>query len=73
MTLGELESKLNRSLDSMDCVDLLEDGRVHIDGTYGAADIERILYCLINRDTCPTTPKGTTCPSTPIARPPVSP
>lgn len=51
MTLAEIEDKLNKSLETMDCVDLFEDGTVYMRGDYNASDLKKIYDTLISLPT----------------------
>lgn len=46
MDLKDIEDKLNKSLDTMDCVDLHESGRVYMNGTYEISDLKKIIATL---------------------------
>ena len=41
-----ISDRLNKSLDSMDCVDLQENGTLYIDGFFGLEDLRRMCNVL---------------------------
>jgi hypothetical protein len=46
MDTNEISDRLNKSLESMDCVDLQENGTLYIDGFFGLEDLKKMVSCL---------------------------